>query len=370
MDSDSDSPPRQPEQRTTSEPPPSWLNPIPGPASTGQTSATASASWRSWLQPQPSSSSIPHTPAHRSQGQACALAQTIARAAEAAAIASKRAADAMAEAVAASSGDSQPPPPPVVPPGKRGRKSPANVPAPTKRTLIRRASASHDAALPLQGGDDETGDDGSSSHKDGSDSHKDDTDNEFLEGGEQEGEGDRAPIRRAAVFTRPAAFGVLRNPLPAASATAGTGAAVPLSAGVLASAETKAAAPAPAPASAGPLAGPPAKAGASAAAGELSQAEAGKAVPAKAKAARGTALTFAARYPPKEPIRRGRFLAERQSWHDWKNGLDVYSAEDSQANFYSYLRKKVDLGAENYGAVIDNIIQEWQMNSQSHCLTA
>ena len=363
MDSDSDSPPRQPEQRTTSQPPPSWLNPTPGPASTGKTSATASASWRSWLEPQPSSSSIPHTPAHRSQGQAFALAKVIARAAEAAAIAAKRAGDAMAEAVAASKGDSQPTPPPVVPPGKRGRKRPANVPAPTKRTLIRRASASHDAALPLQGGDDETGDDGLSSQQD-------ETDNESLEGGEKEGDGDRAPIRRAAVFLRPAAFGVLRNPLPAASATAGTGAAVPLSAGVLASAETKAAVPAPAPASAGPLAGPPAKAGASAAVGELSQAEAGKANPAKAKAARGTAKTFAARYPPKEPIRRGRFLAERQSWHDWKNGLDVYSAEDSQANFYSYLRKKVDLGAENYGAVIDNIIQEWQMNSQSHCLTA
>ena len=137
---------------------------------------------------------------------------------------------------------------------------------------------------------------------------------------------------------------------------------------LLAPAETKAAAPVPAPAA--PLAGPPAKAGADAAAGELSQGEAGKTVPAKARAAHGTALTFAARYPPKDPIKRGRFLAERQSWHDWKNRLDVYSAEDSQANFYSYLRGKVDLGAENYDVVIDTIIQEWQVHSQSRSLAA
>ena len=143
-----------------------------------------------------------------------ACAKAIARAAEAAAIASKRAADAMAEAVAAS-GDSQPQPPPVEPPGKRGRKSPANVAAPTKRTLTRRASASHDTGLPAKGRDDDEASDDELGPED-------DTDSESLEEGEQEGEGDHAPIRR-----RPAAFGVPRNPLAAASATAGTGAAVP-----------------------------------------------------------------------------------------------------------------------------------------------
>ena len=131
----------------------------------------------------------------------------------------------------------------------------------------------------------------------------------------------------------------------AASATAGTGAAVPAAAALLA-AKTKTAAPA------------PAKAGTT------------SAIAGRLEGPRGTALTFAGRYPPKEPIKRGRFLAERQSWHDWRNGLDVYSAEDSQMNFYSYLREKVHLGAEDYDAVIEKIIQQWQMNSQSYSLAA
>ena len=74
--------------------------------------------------------------------------------------------------------------------------------------------------------------------------------------------------------------------------------------------------------------------------------------------------------PPKEPIKRGRFLAERQSWHDWRNDLDVYSAEDSQAKSYSYLRGKVDLGAEDYDTVIGNSIQHWQLNARIHTLAA
>ena len=236
-----------------------------------------------------------------------ACAKAIARAAEAAAIASKRAADAMADAVAASSGDSQPQPPLL--PEKRGQKSWANEAAPTKRTR-----------LPVQGGDDSAIDDGPSSGE---------------EEGEEEGEEKEQGIQHSAssVLT------------VAASATAGTGAAVPAAAALLA-AKTKTAAPA------------PAKAGTT------------SAIAGRLEGPRGTALTFAGRYPPKEPIKRGRFLAERQSWHDWRNGLDVYSAEDSQMNFYSYLREKVHLGAEDYDAVIEKIIQQWQMNSQSYSLAA
>ena len=47
----------------------------------------------------------------------------------------------------------------------------------------------------------------------------------------------------------------------------------------------------------------------------------------------------------------------------------MYSAEDNQAIVYSYLREKVDLGAENYDAIIENIFQDWQMNAQSRSLS-
>ena len=87
-------------------------------------------------------------------------AKAIARAAETAAIATKSAAYAMADAVAAVSGDPQPQPPPVAPPGKRGRKRAANVASHRKSTLIKHACAFHEARIPVQGGDDGTSGDG------------------------------------------------------------------------------------------------------------------------------------------------------------------------------------------------------------------
>ena len=92
--------------------------------------------------------------------------------------------------------------------------------------------------------------------------------------------------------------------------------------------------------------------------------EADSAAP-KARAARGTALTFAGRYPPKNPVKRAQFLAERQRWHDWRNNLTVHNAEDSQASFYNFMRDHVDIGADNYNDVVDDFVNRWQRNSQS-----
>ena len=41
-------------------------------------------------------------------------------------------------------------------------------------------------------------------------------------------------------------------------------------------------------------------------------------------------MPFAGRYLPKDPIRRARFLAERQMWRDWRKGLNVDVSEDKQ----------------------------------------
>ena len=76
-------------------------------------------------------------------------------------------------------------------------------------------------------------------------------------------------------------------------------------------------------------------------------------------------MTFAGRYPPTNPTKHARFLAERKRWHDWRNGLNLYVAADSQQNFYTYLREHVDLGADNYDDQIGHYITLWLRNSQS-----
>ena len=73
---------------------PGWLNPSPG-SQAGQ--KKQEKAYPAWTMTRPSSSGIPHTPAHRgtmtSTASAMAVAQALAKAAESAALATKRAAD-------------------------------------------------------------------------------------------------------------------------------------------------------------------------------------------------------------------------------------------------------------------------------------
>ena len=90
------------------------------------------------------------------------------------------------------------------------------------------------------------------------------------------------------------------------------------------------------------------------------------------KAEPGSALTCAGRYPPKDPIRRARFLVERQMWHDWRKDLNVYTSEDNQESYWAFLRAHIALDSENYDEKIDHCIALWQGNStrESHLRAA
>ena len=90
------------------------------------------------------------------------------------------------------------------------------------------------------------------------------------------------------------------------------------------------------------------------------------------KAESGSALNFAGRYPPKDPIRRARFLVERQMWHDWRKGLNVYASEDNQESYWAFMRAHIALDSENYDEKIDHCITLRQGNStrESHLRAA
>ena len=79
--------------KASSQPAPGWLNPTPG----REAEKKDEKAWPAWTITRPSASGIAHTPAHRrtmtSTASAMAVAQTLAKAAESAAVATKRAAD-------------------------------------------------------------------------------------------------------------------------------------------------------------------------------------------------------------------------------------------------------------------------------------
>ena len=96
-----------PSGNTASQPAPGWLKPNPG------NEAQDSSAWPAWTATRPSSSGIAHTPAHRrtmmSSASAMAVAQALAKAAESAAVATKRAADTLHMAGARMEPCGQPP---------------------------------------------------------------------------------------------------------------------------------------------------------------------------------------------------------------------------------------------------------------------
>jgi hypothetical protein len=73
-------------------------------------------------------------------------------------------------------------------------------------------------------------------------------------------------------------------------------------------------------------------------------------------------LTFAGRYPPETPVKRERFLAEREWWINWRQGIQEggYRVCDCQANFYQFMRQKIALDANDYDQRIGDIIQRWK----------
>lgn len=324
----------------------------------------------------------------QSTSNAMAAAKAIARAAEAAALATKRAADAMSEALAG-----EPPSEDRTTPGGAGTKRGAPAfrvptqPRAGKRKqgpatgTARGRSSTAGARLPLRGSGDREGGGGTEDEpgefdeemEAGSGSVNADSgnDEESEDDAEEEGHVHRKPAAapeagpaevKAAAFPAVAPappakpLGPSPSPAPKLAEPAGPpkkAAAVPPKAEIAVKGSSAAAVP--------PKADIAAKSSALAAF-SVPVASAPKAE-AAAKAARGSALTFAGRYPPKDPVRRARFLRERQAWHDWRDNLRVYSAVDSQASFWNFMREKVDLGADNYDDTVEDYIRLWQRNS-------
>ena len=84
-----------------------------------------------------------------------------------------------------------------------------------------------------------------------------------------------------------------------------------------------------------------------------------KAGPAPKAVFRGSALTFAGRYPPRDGIKRARFLAERDWWHDWRKTVWDYHPSDNQDDFYGYLRARIQLDAPEYDTEIGYYMRLW-----------
>ena len=78
-------------------------------------------------------------------------------------------------------------------------------------------------------------------------------------------------------------------------------------------------------------------------------------------------MTFAGRYPPADPVKRGRFLAEREWWLEWRQKIPEgkYWVGDYQENFYKFLRDNIPLDADDYDQRIGNIITGWENTTGS-----
>jgi hypothetical protein len=78
-------------------------------------------------------------------------------------------------------------------------------------------------------------------------------------------------------------------------------------------------------------------------------------------------LTFAGRYPPADPVKRERFLAEREWWINWRQSIQEggYWVCDCQENFYQFMRQKIALDANDYDQRIGDIIQRWKNAASS-----
>ena len=75
---------------------------------------------------------------------------------------------------------------------------------------------------------------------------------------------------------------------------------------------------------------------------------------------------------PRAPSGVPGFLVERQTWHDGRKDLNVYTPEDSQDSYWAFLRAHIALDNENYDENIDHCIALWQGNStrESHLRAA
>ena len=76
-------------------------------------------------------------------------------------------------------------------------------------------------------------------------------------------------------------------------------------------------------------------------------------------------MTFAGRYPPMNALKRERFMAEREWWHNWRSGVSNYNVADDQEHFYTYLRSQIELDADNYDFRIQGILASWRFISVS-----
>ena len=79
-------------------------------------------------------------------------------------------------------------------------------------------------------------------------------------------------------------------------------------------------------------------------------------------------MTFAGRYPPADPVKRGRFLAEREWWLDWRQKIEDYWVCDCQENFYKFVRERLELDASDYEERFGDVVEAWKKNTMSDCL--
>ena len=393
--------------KASSQPAPGWLNPTPG----SEAEKKDKKPWPEWTMTRPSASGIAHTPAHRrtmtSSASAMAVAQALAKAAESAAVATKRAADVLHKAgehmgqqgsqvlrsdKAPSTSDTG-----TAAVGQRGRgggrggrgagggrgsqilrsEDGQSTPKVAKKAIV----PAHDTPSPNGGrhrDDDAASGVASEEEEPEPDPEKDVPTEEYDEFGLEES-------TTSSAF--PAAGSSSALPAAGSKATAGELAAIAAhqahqkhlerQAEAKAKQETKAAAKSKKEKGSQV---PRSEADDEAKAAAATTRPKTKAEPAEVRAefrapaeanppmpcAFALPATFAGRHPPKNPVAAARFRSEqsrwfsvRQMWFD--EGLeDTMNTQDSQRSFWGYMRMHTQLSDKEYDSKIDGAWMTWK----------
>jgi hypothetical protein len=59
-------------------------------------------------------------------------------------------------------------------------------------------------------------------------------------------------------------------------------------------------------------------------------------------------------------LKRQRFMAERERWHNWRSGAGADDQKLQWHNFYTYLRSQIALDVDNYDFRIQVILASWR----------
>ena len=76
-------------------------------------------------------------------------------------------------------------------------------------------------------------------------------------------------------------------------------------------------------------------------------------------------MRFAGRCPPTNALKRERFMAEREWWHNWRSGKGADDQKLQWHHFYTYMRSEIELNADNYDFRIQAILASWRFIAAS-----